>query len=306
MNRTVQEQRHVSLRHCLMLAWIAGATALSAQVTREPGLSPRELVQATVKNEVAAAKNTAIKFMFRSHKQTPEGVQEILYVEGNEALASLIVSQNDQPPTPKQSRAEADRLARMISDPDQLRSERAHEKQQVEQTLRIVKALPDAFLYEYAGEESAAYGIGKPGDRLVRLNFKPNPSFAPPSRVEQVLAGMQGYLLIDTKACRIAKLDGTLFKDVTFGWGLFGSLHQGGHFLIKQADVGDGYWAITETNVKVTGRILLLKSLNYDSDEVFSDFRRLPDAPHGLIQLVGGFAPAALACFGKQSFDFRR
>jgi hypothetical protein len=88
---------------------------------------------------------------------------------------------------------------------------------------------------------------------------------------------MEGFVLIDSRARRIARIEGTLFKDVTFGWGIFGRLDRGGHFRIQQTDAGEGNWAITEMSLQIKGTILLVKSLNVISDEVFSDFRRLPD-----------------------------
>jgi len=94
-----------------------------------------------------------------------------------------------------------------------------------------------------------------------------------------VLAGMQGYLLIDTQVRRIARIDGTLFREVTFGWGIIGHLNKGGHFLVQQADLGlgDGAWGITEISLNVTGKILLFKSLSMTSDEVLSDFQKMPE-----------------------------
>jgi len=124
--------------------------------------------------------------------------------------------------------------------------------------------------------ESSGVGLDKEGTQLVRLKFRPNPGYSPPSHVEQVLTGMQGYLLIDTTVRRIARIDGTLFREVTFGWGIFGHLDQGGHFFVQQADVGDGAWDITEMNLNITGKILFFKSLSMVSDEVLSDFRRVP------------------------------
>jgi len=150
-------------------------------------------------------------------------------------------------------------------------------RQEFEHTLRILKALPDAFCYEFAGTESSQDGLGKEGDQLLRLNFRPNPSYSPPSTVEQALTGMQGYMLVDPKVKRLARIDGTLFKEVSFGWGIFGRLDKGGTFRAQQADAGDGHWAITQMNLKLTGKILMLKSLNLVSDEVFDDFQRLPD-----------------------------
>jgi hypothetical protein len=139
-----------------------------------------------------------------------------------------------------------------------------------------MKALPDAFLYEPDGTTGGNQTIGKAGDQLVRLKFRPNPKYTPPSHVEQVLTGMQGYLLIDADQHRIAKIDGTLTKEVGFGWGILGHLDRGGHFLVEQAEVIQGDWEVTHMSLSFTGKELLFKSLNIRSDEVFSDFRPAP------------------------------
>jgi hypothetical protein len=242
-----------------------------------PNLNPVELVRAAVTKEVAAAHDTAIKFMFRSRKQTPKGLENKIYVESNEALVTRVVGQNDQRLGPHEERVEDDQLAALVNNPDQLLKKQARDRQEVEHTLCILKALPDAFHFEYAGTEDSASGLGKAGDKLVRLKFAPNPSYVPPTRVEQILQGMEGYLLIDPRTERLARVDGTLFKDVTFGWGIFGRLDKGGHFLVQKADVGEGFWEITEMSLNFTGKILLIKSLSIVSEEVFSDFQRLPD-----------------------------
>src|SRR5262249_16168967 len=70
---------------------------------------------------------------------------------------------------------------------------------------------------------------------------------------------------------------GTLFKDVSFGWGILGHLDKGGHFLVQQSDVGNGSWMITRMSLGFTGKVLLFKSINIVSDEVFDDFRRVAD-----------------------------
>ena len=234
-------------------------------------------MRSVVDNELAAARDTSTKFMFRSRKTTQKGVQNRIYVEANEAVASLTVGQGDQPLDPKQQQAEMDQLTQLANSPAKLHRRQERGQQEMEHTLRIVKALPDALLYEYAGTEKSQDGLGKEGDQLVRLKFRPNPSYSPPSPVEQALEGMQGYILIDPKARRIARIDGTLFKEVSFGWGIFGRLDKGGTFLVQQADAGDGHWNITQMTLKLTGKILLLKSLNLTSDEVFDDFQRMPD-----------------------------
>jgi hypothetical protein len=98
--------------------------------------------------------------------------------------------------------------------------------------------------------------------------------------VEQVLAGMQGDLLIDKETLRLARIEGTLFREVTFGWGILGHLNKGGQFRVQQADLGlgDGAWGVTEMNLNMSGKILMFKGLSIVSEEVLSDFHRM--APH--------------------------
>jgi hypothetical protein len=257
-----------------------GAPSLAAGAppgAAQEAASPIELVRAAVANEVAAANDTSIKHMFRSRKQTPHGSQTSLYVETREAMAGLTIAYNDQPLTPEQMQDEKSRLAGLVRDPEQLGHKHSQEQETAERTLRIVKALPEAFLYDYDGEEKGAANIGRDGGPLVHLKFRPNPEYRPPSHVEDVLTGMQGVILIDPAARRIARIDGTLFKEVGFGWGILGHLDRGGHFLIEQRDVGDGSWDVSRMSLGFTGKILLFKSLSIKSEEVFSDFRRVPD-----------------------------
>ncbi|MBZ5686159.1 MAG: hypothetical protein LAP86_14090 [Acidobacteriia bacterium] len=258
-----------------MICWIAPALLDGQQGLSQ--ISPNELVRQTVAREVAAADQPSQKQMFRSRKQTPKGSQTRLYVETKDAMAAMMIAINDQPLTPQQQQSETDHLNWLAGNPEQLRKKHAREKDDADRTLRIVKALPDAFRYKYAGTEAGGQDLGKAGDELVRLEFTPNPAYSPPSRVEQVLEGMQGYLLIDTTAHRIARIDGTLFREVSFGWGLFGHLDKGGHFRVQQADVGDGNWEITAMSLQITGKILLFKSLSMISDEKLSDFHAVPD-----------------------------
>lgn len=252
------------------------ALTLHAQETAHPAISAAELVRLTVQNEVAAADQTSLKHIFCAHKIGGKESQTHLYVETTQAMAGMLIATDGHALTPQQRQAEINRLDAIASNPDALRRKRAHEKDDTDHSLRILRALPDAFRYEYAGAESGTPQVGSAGAQLVRLKFTPNPSYAAPTRVEQVLTGMQGYLLIDVDQHRLAAIDGTLFRDVSFGWGIIGRLDKGGRFEVEQADVGDGAWEVTEMNLNITGRVLIFKSLNFVSKEVFSDFRSVP------------------------------
>ncbi len=250
---------------------------LNAQEAAQPAISADELVRLTVQNEVAAADQTSPKHIFCAHKSGGKDTQTHLYVETTQAMAGMLIASDGHPLSPQQRQAEFNRLNALASSPDALRRKHAREKEDTDHSLRILKALPDAFRYEYVGAEAGTPDIGGAGAQLVRLKFTPNPSYAAPSRMEQVLAGMQGYLLIDVNQRRIAAIDGTLFKDVSFGWGIIGRLDKGGQFQVHQTDVGDGAWEVTEMNLHITGKVLIFKSLSMISKEVFSDFRAVPN-----------------------------
>ena len=238
--------------------------------------SPAELVRRVVQNEITKSSDSSTYFMFKDQRKTSHVSQTKLMVETRDATAGLLVAQDGRPLTPEQQKAEEARLQNYINNPEELNKKRRQEKEDAEHTARIVKALPEAFLYETDGTEPGTDGVGQPGHELIRLKFRPNPSYNPPSRVEQVLTGMQGYLLIDAKENRIAEIDGTLQKEVGFGWGILGHLDRGGRFLVQQGDVGNQQWEVTRMELSFTGKILFLKKLNIRSNDVFSDFHPVP------------------------------
>jgi hypothetical protein len=246
-------------------------------LAEHPSLPPAEFVRQTVHNEIRATRDDT-KYMFRDRKETLNGSQTKLMVETHDAMAGMIVAENDSPLSPERRHGELARVRRFIQDPAELRRKQKQEQENAEHILRLVKALPDAFLYEYEGTETGKAGVGAAGDELVRLKFRPNPNYDPPSRVEQVLTGMQGILLIDSQKRRIAQIDGTLVKDVSFGWGILGHLDRGGHFLVEQGDVGNNHWEISRMGLKFSGKLLFFKSISIQSTELFSDFRAVPSS----------------------------
>jgi hypothetical protein len=269
----LEPSQHRVILSAMLAVLFFPASAPSAQ--QEATTPPAQLVQETVQNEIKSNDDPA-KFMFRDRKETPKGSQTKLVVETRDAMAGVLVAINDHPLTPEQRRAEEARLERFMNDPVELKKKAKQEKEDAERVLKIMKALPDAFLYERDGIELGTQSVGKPGDKLVRLKFRPNPGYDPPSRVEQVLTAMQGILLIDEQAKRIAKIDGTLAKNVGFGWGILGHLDRGGHFLVEQADVGGGHWELSRMDLSFTGKALFFKNLSFKSSETYSDFRPAP------------------------------
>src|SRR5882724_10519047 len=260
----------------LSIVLLASAGFAQPSTISSAPAEPVALVRKAVDNEIKASKDDSARFMFRSTRTTPKGSVTKIYVETQEGTAGMVVANNGKPLTPEQRQDELRRIERFTRNPQELEKKRRQEQQDAEHTLRIERALPDAFVYEYAGERMGEPGLGKPGDPLVVLAFRPNPRYEPPSRIEQVLTGMQGTVMLDTRTNRLASIDGTLFKEVAFGWGVLGHLDKGGHFLVQQQEIADHYWTISSTKLAITGKVLLVKSLAFSMTEVFSDFKQVP------------------------------
>ena len=125
--------------------------------------------------------------------------------------------------------------------------------------------LPDGFLYEYQGEEG----------RNVRLTFRPNPKFRPPTREAKVFHAMQGTMLVDAQERRLVELRGELMRDIVFGWGIFGRLYAGGTFNVQQREVAHGHWEATLIDVHIRGKALFFKTIGEQQHEARSDFRQV-------------------------------
>ena len=230
---------------------------------------PIELVRAAVANELKSAKRTD-RFMWTDRVQKLSGSLTKKMVDTNDGLLARIIAINDKPLTPERRLQEDARLNLML-DPGRMRDKAKRQRDDRQRLERLIQALPDAFIYQYSSNEKTASG-----HQIVKLEFQPNSSFSPPSYETQLYRGMQGQVWIDTTVMRIVRLDGKLFKDVTFGLGIVGRLDKGGYILLEQEEVVKGHWDITRLNLTVNGRILLFKPLHIDMVETLWDYRPVP------------------------------
>jgi hypothetical protein len=237
---------------------------------QKPNIDPQQLVRQASKNEIRA-NNIHQYFMYRDHTQYKNHSITKEVIETPQGGLSSTIAINGQPLTADQRAKENQKLEKFANDPEARRKREQSSKEDDQRDQLMLTSLPDAFLYTYAGTQP-----GPNGHELVHLTFKPNPNFTPPNHETRVYEGMQGDMLIDRNAMRIAKIDGTLFKDVDFGWGILGRLYKGGKFYIEQRDVGGGRWELVRETLDFSGKILIIKSLTIYSTETATDFRPVP------------------------------
>src|SRR5271157_1219337 len=250
-----------------MVLLVAGVLGLAQQ---KPDMDPQELVRRAAKNEIKA-NDIHQYFIYRNRVESKNRSVTREELETPQGGLSSTIAINGQPLTPEQRAKDNQKLAKFANDPDARRKQQESSREEDKRDALMLTSLPDAFLYTYAGTER-----GPNGNDIVRLTFKPNPNFNPPNHETRVYQGMAGDVLIDQKAMRIARIDGTLFKDVDFGWGILGKLYKGGKFFIEQRDVGGGRWETVRETLEFHGKILMIKPLTIWSTETATDFRPVP------------------------------
>lgn len=236
--------------------------------------APQEPAQALV---AAAVANTLkdgdqkIAYLYRLDRKLPERSEARDIVSTRDGLVARAVSINGKPLTAEQRALDDQRLSKLLSDPREQRKRRQQQEKETQRVRSMIAALPGAFLYEHEGSEAGPEGT------LVRLKFRPNPEFDPPTRETLVFKGMEGHIWIHQQDRRIARLEAKLVEDVKLGWGLVATLHKGGRFRLEQSKLAGGRWEISQMTLDFTGRAFLFKSIKIRQEQSISKVRRVPD-----------------------------
>jgi hypothetical protein len=231
-----------------------------------PPEDPVALVRAASWNELHSS-NAGHPFRFRLRKQDEDGSTTKDIVETRDGDVARLVAVNDKPPTPERAKAERDRLDNLVAHPELQAHRHKKEQEDSNRSNEMVRLLPDAFLYTYRGVVNTTNGPA------WRLGFVPNQNFIPPDREAQVYHGMAGELWIDCAQKRMSRLDAHLISDVNFGWGVIGRLYKGGTILVIQQDVGENHWETIHLKLNLTGKILMIHNVTFQSTEDGSDFK---------------------------------
>ena len=92
----------------------------------------------------------------------------------------------------------------------------------------------------------------------------------------RILTGIRGELWIDPTDLRVVRIEGHLFKEVDYGWGILGTLYPGGTIRIEQAKTPECGWQLAHLVLNMTGKELMLKSLRVVVDETATDYHPVP------------------------------
>ena len=239
----------------------------SAESGSAARISPVDLVKAVISSEVHAPDASAAHWKYLLEKEV-DGKQETREVIETK-LGSLdrLVAMAGKPLTDSQQREETDRILKLSHNPEAQQKLNESHRKDAAQCNAFLEMIPNAFLFEYAG------GSGN----LIKLTFKPNPNFQPPSREGKVLHEMAGEIWVDARQRRLVSINGQLMNEVKFAGGLLGHLEPGGRFTVKRTEISPGRWEVTEIAVNMRGKALLFKTISVQQKELHSNFQLVPD-----------------------------
>jgi|SRR5579863_2743685 len=227
------------------------------------------LVQRALAAELGSVRDRQHPMRFRLHKTSPRLSTTKEIVETKDGAVARLLAINDKPLNAADEAKEEARLDTLLSDPSKQRHRKQAEADDTNRVLKVVRALPNAFLYERIGSNEGSHG------QIEKFAFRPNPTFDAPDLETQALTEMTGEIWIDATESRVVRLEGHLQQDVDFGWGILGRVYKGGSIVIEQAVVANHQWRIVHFQMVMSGRVFF-KTRSFDTTEDESGFASVP------------------------------
>ena len=208
-----------------------------------------------------------MRYLLRKQSRRLTSTREV--VETRDGDVARLLSINDRPLSPYDEQREQARLDALADNPSLQKHRKQSEDQDMNIVLKLLRMLPNAFLYRYGGT-----GHG-PAGMVQRFTFRPNPRFNPPDFESLALTAMTGELWIDAAQERVVRLEGHLQQDTDYGWGILGKLNKGGWIVLEQSHVGRGQWRIVRVQMDMSLRVLF-KTRVLNTHEEMSQYAPVP------------------------------
>ena len=239
----------------------------SAQSRADAQISPVNLVKAVIRTELNTSGASDIRWKYRLDKEVDGKRETREVIETKFGSLDRLIAIANAPLSNVQERSEAERILTLAHNPAEQQKLEQGRRKETDQCNRFLQMIPDAFIFEYAGESRG----------LIKLTFKPNPRFQPPSREGKVLHEMAGEIWVDAKQQHLVSINGQLINEVKFAGGLLGHLEKGGEFMLRRTEIVPGHWEMTELAVNMKGKALLFKTIAVQQKELHRNFERVPE-----------------------------
>jgi hypothetical protein len=264
------------VRSLLPLLLLLPLPAAASHGKPDPAIQPaltsvqsQALVGRALTAELRASQDASHPKRYRLRRSSPRLTSTKEIVETRDGDVARLVQIGDRPLNQVDEQKEQARLDGLLGDPGRQRHRKQSEEEDMGIVLKLLRMLPQAFLYEYEGAGAASTGM------VEKFRFRPNPGFSPPDLETLALTAMTGELWIDAAQERVARLEGHLQQDTDYGWGILGKLDKGGWIVIEQAGVGGGQWRIARFQMKMNLRVLF-KTRSFDTVQEMTQYAPVP------------------------------
>jgi hypothetical protein len=219
------------------------------------------LVGTVIANELAD-REKFLKWSFKIEKREGKQTLTEVQVETKDGPLYRLLAIDGTALNLDQRQQDDTRIGRLMKDSRPLLKLKQAQDEDELKLQKLVSLLPQAFVYEYDGVEN----------NLLRLKFRPNPDYNPPTYEARVIHSLAGTVLIDPEQKRLAKVAGQMVNRVDFGYGLLGRIDSG-TVEWGRVEVGPQEWKTAFINIHFSGRMVLFKTINKDQYERRSDFQ---------------------------------
>lgn len=254
-----------------LLSGLAASVAQTAPPAPETlsSAQAQALVNRALANELRAAQDTGHPMRYLLHKSSPRLTSTKAIIETKDGAVARLMSINGSALSIADDQKEQARLNALLADAELQRRRKQSEDTDTGRALKVLRVLPQAFLYQYTGQAET------PAGTVEKFTFTPNPAFNPPDLETETLTAMTGEIWIDAAHERVTRLEGHLEQDVDVGWGILGRLNKGGWIVIEQADVGGGQWRTARFQMQMSGRVFF-RTRVFDTTEEETQFAPVP------------------------------
>ena len=153
-------RRSAVRRFCTLLLIILLACASAAA---QPALTPAtteqlELIERATENELQALESP-VPFRYQERLEWSWGTETRSVIETSTGRADRIVQFADGPLSSEQQAKQERRLKKLLSDHDAVKNELQDQKAETQRRIRMVKAFPRAFFFDFVGRETGCYAL---------------------------------------------------------------------------------------------------------------------------------------------------
>jgi len=225
---------------------------MSAVEAQNSSSQPGAIVRRCAQNLLKQIRSpTPIRFQERMEAPWGSEVRDVILTK--EGRVDRLIAAGDHPLNAAQQKKEVDRLKTLLQRSASQTVTPAQDGE-MQRRLKLVAAIPTAFSYQMSGTQESG---------ILEFKFFPAEYFNPENRETRVYKGMRGVMQLDPRHDQLLRVDGEIFRNVSFGWGILGRLHKGGHFRIEQRQVLPNIWEITEMDFDFTYTVFFFSQSHY-------------------------------------------